>query len=258
MTESTALTTSTAPAPSPLAFLHDGAAFEHIWRVAKAFSCSRMVPQHFQGKPEDCMVALMMAQQLEVNPLLALQNLQVVNGRAGFSASFAIGLANQRGPFAGPITWTNEGHGDDLVVVAHAVVKATREEVSVPVSMATAKAEGWVKNPKYRSMPEQMLRYRSAVWLIRLHCPEVLLGLSTDEEIWTQNQNPSSRGAKPVQVVDQTLAAASSGTIVEQLNQQIRATAETVDVSEVALPTTPQAMQSAEADNDNQPEDPFS
>lgn len=257
MTESTALTTSTAPAPAPLAFLHDGAAFEHIWRVAKAFSCSRMVPQHFQGKPEDCMVALMMAQQLEVNPLLALQNLQVVNGRAGFSASFAIGLANQRGPFAGPITWTSEGQGDDLTVTARAVVQATGEEVLVPVSMATAKAEGWTKNPKYRSMPEQMLRYRSAVWLIRLHCPEVLLGLATDEEIWSNNQVQASRGVKPVQVVDQT-PAAPSGNIVEQLNQQIRASAEAVDVSEVASPTTPQAVEPAEADNDNQHDDPFS
>lgn len=247
MTESTALTTQTqAQQPAPLAFLHDGAAFEHIWRVAKAFSASRMVPPHFQGKPEDCMVALMMAQQLEVNPLLALQNLQVVNGRAGFSASFAIGLANQRGPFAGPITWSSEGQGDDLIVTARAVVRATGEEVLVPVSMATAKAEGWVKNPKYRSMPEQMLRYRAATWLIRLHCPEVLLGLATDDEIVT-TQPRHSQAVKPVQVVDQT-SAAPSGDIVEQLNQQIlsKASAEPVEVR-VEETTTPQAVQSEEA-----------
>ena len=65
-------------------FLTDSKSFEHTWRVATAFSKSQMIPSHFQNKPEDCMVALMMAQQLEVNPILALQNLQVIHGNVGF------------------------------------------------------------------------------------------------------------------------------------------------------------------------------
>ena len=80
-------------------FLTDTNAFEHTWRVATAFAKSKMIPSHFQGKPEDCMVALMMAQQLEVNPILALQNLQVIHGNVGFNSSFAIALANERGNF---------------------------------------------------------------------------------------------------------------------------------------------------------------
>ena len=46
-------------------FLTDKGAFEHTWRVATAFSKSQLVPTHFQNKPEDCMVALMMANQLK-------------------------------------------------------------------------------------------------------------------------------------------------------------------------------------------------
>lgn len=88
--------------------------FEFDWRRAQAFSRSRMVPPHFQGKAEDCMVAVMMARQLGVDPLLALQNVQVISGRPGFSASFAIAMANTRGPFAGPITWQTQGQGDSL------------------------------------------------------------------------------------------------------------------------------------------------
>lgn len=202
------MTTTTAQ-PSPVAFLHDTGAFEHLYRVAKALSMSKMVPTHFQQKPEDCMVALMMAQQLEVNPLLCIQNLQIINGRPGFSASYAIALANQRGPFAGPITWSSKGKGDNLEVTAHAIVKSTGEQVSATCSMEMAKAEGWVKNPKYKSIPEQMLRYRSATWLIRLHCPEVLLGLSTDDEVQT------------VTVSDRTPVKAITAT-VDDLNAQIR------------------------------------
>lgn len=194
----------------PLAYLTDSAAFEHIWRVAKAFSGSRMVPQHFQGKPEDTFVAIQMALQLDVNPLLCLQNMQVINGRPGFSASFAIGLANRRGPFLGPLTWSQTGEGDDLEVTCSATIEATGEVVSVSVSMAMAKAEGWTKNPKYRTMPAQMLRYRSATWLIRLYCPEVTCGLPATDEL---------AQVQPVRVRPEP----QTSNTVEMLNQQITA-----------------------------------
>jgi len=211
--QSTALaTTSASEGSGELAAIdNEIRQFEFDWRRARAFSGSRMVPAHFQNKPEDCMVAVMMARQLGVDPLLALQNVQVVNGRPGFSASFAIGLANQRGPFAGPITWASKGKGDALEVTAHAIVKSTGEKVSATVSMEIAKAEGWVKNPKYRTMPEQMLRYRSATWLIRLHCPEVLLGLSSSEEL---------EDIRPVTV--RAEAPVASSDVVAELNEQIK------------------------------------
>jgi hypothetical protein len=216
--QSTALTT-TAQGGGEMAFLHDGQALEHVWRLSKYFAASKMVPTHFQQKPEDCMIALMMAQQLGVNPVLTLQNLQVINGRPGFSASFAIGLANQRGPFAGPITWTTKGTGDNLAVTAHATVKSTGEVVTTTVSMAMAKAEGWVKNPKYRSIPEQMLKYRAATWLIRLHCPEVLMGLSSSEEL---------EDVQTVRVREETdQAVPASANVIADLNQQIKQRAAT-------------------------------
>lgn len=217
MTESVALTTQPQQQAGQLAFLHDASAFEHLWRVAKAFSASRMVPPHFQGKPEDCMVALMMSQQLEVNPLLCLQNTQVISGRPGFSASFAIAMANTRGPFAGPITWASEGQGDSLSVTAMATVRATGEQVHATVDMAMAKAEGWTKNPKYRSIPEQMLRYRAATWLIRLHCPEVLLGMTTAEELVDIQPATARVEAKEH----------SAPPLLVDLNQQIRRKAST-------------------------------
>jgi hypothetical protein len=51
--------------------------------------------------------------------------------------------------------------------------------------MEVAKLEGWIdKNgSKWRTMPEQMLRYRSAMWLARLYAPECLMGMSTVDEL---------------------------------------------------------------------------
>ena len=182
-------------------FLTDPKSFEHTWRVATAFSKSQLVPTHFQNKPEDCMVALMMANQLNIDPYSALQNLQMIKGKVAFSSAFAIALANDRGSFAAPITWDIEGKGESLVVTAKAKLKKTGEIVKVSVSMETAKKEGWTRNTKYQTMPEQMLRYRSATWLIRLHCPEVLLGMQASDEI-TDVEPSVNVGGSPVDKIN--------------------------------------------------------
>lgn len=228
MTESTALTTATQQqAPGALAFLHDGAAFEHLWRVAKAFSMSGMVPAHFQGKPESCMVALMYAQQLGEHPMVMFQEVTVINGRPGTSARFAISRANKSGLLQGPITWKSKGTGDALEVTASATLAGTGEVITATVSMKEAVADGWTRNSKYKSIPEQMLRWRAATRLINLYMPEVLFGLGVKDEI----ENVSVRNVTPTQ----------STSVVAQLNEQIQAAAAPVDVAQVELEPEPAA-----------------
>lgn len=65
------------------------------------------------------------------------------------------------------------------------MMASTGKRVQVTMSMDTAKKEGWTSNKKYQSMPEQMLRYRSATALIRLYCPEVMVGIPSVVEIET-------------------------------------------------------------------------
>ena len=225
MTEN-ALTVADQSAPitqqdRSLDFLTDADAFEHIWRVATAFSGSKMVPECFRNKPQDTFVAIQMALQLQINPLLCLQNITVINSKPSFSAQFMIGLANSRGPFAGPLTWHSEGQGDSLSVTCQATLTATGEVVSVNVSMAMAKADGWTKNAKYRSIPEQMLRYRSATWLIRLYCPEVTCGMQSTDELKDSDTlpqrkiNPVSNNASIEQLPPQDSVAALNAKIIE-------------------------------------------
>lgn len=211
MTESTALTTTTTAQPGALAFMHDGAAFEHLWRVAKAFSMSGMVPGHFQGKPESCMVALMYADQLGEHPMVMFQEVTVINGRPGTSARFAIARANKSGLLTGPITWTEKGQGDALEVTASATLRETGEVIQATVSMREAAADGWTRNSKYKSIPGQMLRWRSATRLINLYMPEVLFGLGVKEEI----EQVTVREAPGMQ---------ANASVVSDLNRQIAAT----------------------------------
>lgn len=226
MTETTALTTTTQQqAPGALSFLHDGAAFEHLWRVAKAFSMSGMVPGHFQGKPESCMVALMYAQQLGEHPMVMFQEVTVINGRPGTSARFAIARANKSGLLQGPISWKEKGQGDALEVTASATLRDTGEVIQATVTMREAVADGWTRNSKYKSIPGQMLRWRAATRLINLYMPEVLFGLGVKEEV----EAVSVRNVTPT----------SSGNVVAQLNEQIQAQAEPVqETSPISEQTT--------------------
>jgi len=160
----------------------DDAQFQRLWRMGSLLSKSQFVPERFRGKPEDCVVGIQMAARLQADPLMVLQNVQVIHGTPGMSAKFQFALANQRGPFAGPIRFRTTGEGDAMKVTAYAIFKDGGDTVEASASMEMAKAEGWTKNPKYQSMPEQMLRYRAGTLLIRLYCPEVVLGmLATDE-----------------------------------------------------------------------------
>ena len=223
MTEQT--TEITGIEPVPVSSLLDKSTFEHTWRVAKCFAASAMVPDHFKNKPENCMVALMMSQQLRVDPLQCLQNSYEVHGKFGLGSSFIIGLANARGPFVGPLTWDTKGKGDSLEVTCKAVIKQTGEEVSVMVSMQQAKAAGWTRNPMYKSIPEQMLVYRSATWLVRRYCPEVLCGLSTDDEIIDITPKKMARkvysGKQTESDISQETVQGKSRSAIDSINSEV-------------------------------------
>lgn len=163
--------------------------FAFMQRAARVFAESDLVPKHMQGKLSNCLIALNIAERLQEEPLTIMQNMMVVNGSPGWKSAYLISRANQSKVFHGRIKWRVENRETNMKVTAYATLAETGEEVSQWVDMALAKAEGWTKNPKYQSMPEIMLQYRSAAFLIRLHCGEVLFGkmstLQTVEELET-------------------------------------------------------------------------
>lgn len=163
--------------------------FELMQREATLFSSSPLIPDHLrQGGQQqamaNCYIALKMAKTMGEDPLVVLQNIHIVKGKAGFASQYVIARANSSGVFKGRINWKVSGKGDDLSVTAIATLADTEEEVSFTCDMAMAKAEGWTSNAKYKSMPEVMLRYRSAAFLVRFYAPDVMLGYHTAEE-WT-------------------------------------------------------------------------
>lgn len=171
-------------APSSGGLLANPGRFEFGQRAANLFASSQLIPAALRGKPADCFIGLHMAERMNEDPLTVLQNIVIVKGNAGWKAQYMIARANASGVFKGRIKWRVTGAGDAMSVVAYATLAETGEEVASPaIDMKMAKAEGWTQNAKYQSMPEVMLRYRAATFLVRFNCPEVMLGMQTAEEV---------------------------------------------------------------------------
>lgn len=163
--------------------------FELLQRQAKMFTHSTLVPQQFQGEQNmgNAIIALEMATRMNASPLMVMQNLYIVYGNPGWSSKFLIATFNQCGRFeAIKYRPTGEKGTDSQGIIAYTREKGSDEIIAGPeVTIAIAKAEGWYdkKGSKWRTMPDQMLRYRAAAWLIRTTAPEISMGLQTADEI---------------------------------------------------------------------------
>lgn len=160
--------------------------FEAGQRMAKVLATSNLVPQQYKGNIGDCMIGLNMAARMNADPFMVLQNLVVIHGTPTFEAKFAIACFNATGKFT-PIRYNEIGERgkDSYGMYAYAIDKATGDVLKGPeITIGLAKEEGWyARNPKWKSIPQLMLRYRSASWFIRTTDPGVMLGFQTTEEV---------------------------------------------------------------------------
>jgi len=158
-------------------------AMDKLLKYSEVFAESSIIPAHYKGNKGDVFVAVQTAYRMNLDPMMVMQGTYVIKGKLGMTSAFAISLANASGLIKSGIRYKIEGTGTDLRVTAYANLKPNGEEISYTIGMKEAQAEGWTSNPKYRSLPELMLRYRAATLLIRTHIPQVLNGMHMTEEL---------------------------------------------------------------------------
>lgn len=158
---------------------------EAINQVAQYYAKTDFVPATFKGKPENCAIAIDMATRMNMNPIMVMQNMYVVHGQPSLSSKLMIAMINNCGQFE-PLRFEHNGKGgDDFGYRAWTFRKSdTKHEFRLEGAWITAsmvKAEGW--GSKWKTMPEQMYKYRAAVFWARTNAPEVTMGLLTREEV---------------------------------------------------------------------------
>lgn len=159
----------------------------NIYKLAKVYANSTMVPRDYQRNPDNCFVALELAGRMGVSPSLVMQNLVVVQGHPSWSGQACIALINGSGKFTGDIDFVTVGEEgrDDWGVYCRGYRKSDGKElVGTTITMRMAEDEGWLhKNgSKWKTMPRQMMIYRAASFFAKAYCPEVLMGFATSEE----------------------------------------------------------------------------
>lgn len=193
--------------------------FEQLQRAAKLLASSTLVPKEYQGNLPNCVIALNMANRIGADPLLVMQNLYLVHGRPGWSSQFLIATFNQCGRFSAMrFEFTGEQGKADWGCRAWATEKSTGERIEGSwITMAMAKAEGWAdkSGSKWKTMPQQMLQYRAASFLVRAFAPELSMGLQTQDELQdvgelrTVSVTQVSRAPETLQQIEQDLAGAA-------------------------------------------------
>lgn len=172
--------------------------WELAQRIGKAFAASSLVPAQYQNNLANCIVALEMANRMGASPLMVMQNLYIVHGNPGWSSKYLIACFNQSGKYSAlRYEWNAKRDG----CRAWANEKATGERLVGPeVTIEMAKLEGWStkSGSKWKTMPELMLMYRAAAFMIRTYAPEISMGLRTDDELIDITPEPSSSGISAV------------------------------------------------------------
>lgn len=173
--------------PTAVSMWNDPKLMNLSFRTARMLSTSALVPDSYRNSPENCLVAIDIANRMGISPLMVMQNLFVVKGKPSWSGSFCAAAVNGCGRFT-PLEFHFVGepktpsHG----CYASAVRVATGARcVSETVTMEMARAEGWLNKTgsKWQTMPVQMMMYRAAKFFANAHCSDILLGLPTYEEV---------------------------------------------------------------------------
>lgn len=164
-----------------------------VMEYSKAVAAASIIPRAFQGKPADVLVAVEYGNALGIRPVVALSEINVINGTPSLSASLMASLARQAGH---KVRVTSEPTSATCTIV-----RADDPEFEHVVTWDEARARSnglWGKG-HWAKDPQVMLEWRAISACVRKACPEVLAGLRyTPEEV----QEFSGRTKTPPPVED--------------------------------------------------------
>lgn len=174
-------------------------AFNELFKIGSVMSKTQLVPDNYRNKPEDCTIAIDIANRNGMSPLSVMQNLYVVKGKPTWSGQACIAMlrASKEYEHVKPVM-VGERNTDGWGCYFKAIDKSDGEVAKgTLVTIQMAKDEGWYSKPgsKWPTMPEQMLQYRAAAFFARIYMPNALMGFSVEGE--TEDISPVPVQAPP-------------------------------------------------------------
>ena len=171
--------------------------FEIEQRRAMALSKSAFFPDTLKNDVASAVIVYDLANRMNISVMEVAQSIYIIYGRPSFSTSFLVARLNGSGLIKGSLKTIIS---DDAKSCKCSAIDAETgdEYFGMTVTMAMAKAEGWIdkKGSKWVTMPELMLRKRAQSFFIKEFYPQVMFGLQTTEEA-TDMAKATTVGAIP-------------------------------------------------------------
>lgn len=171
---------------------------DQAMKLAEMLANSGMVPKQYVANPQATLVAMMMGNEIGLNPLQSLQNIAVINGKPSIYADALLALVQNHPKFGG-----HEESFDERTMTATCTVWRRGDEKKhvVTFSQADAQQAGlWGKSGPWQSYPKRMLMWRARGYALRDKFADALGGLITVEEardIPEQDMGMAQRAEQP-------------------------------------------------------------
>lgn len=173
--------------------------FEQALTFSKYLSNSDMVPKDFKGKPENCLIAMQWGYELGMQPLQAIQNIAVINGRPAMWGDAVIALVR-----SSPLCEYVQESDDGSTATCRVKRKGEPEQVRT-FSADDARAAGLSgKQGPWTQYPKRMRQLRARAFALRDVFPDVLRGMPVAEEVMDMPTEKFMGAADVVQAQQQT------------------------------------------------------
>lgn len=162
---------------------------EEAFKFAEILSKSKLVPKDFEGNQGNILVAIQWGAELGLQPMQAMQNIAVINGRPSLWGDSVIALVK-----ASPLCEYVVEDVTDTAATCRVKRRGEPEQVRHFTVDDAKKAGLYGKQGPWTQYPKRMMQMRARSWALRDVFPDVLRGMPVAEELMDM---PSERDITP-------------------------------------------------------------
>lgn len=152
---------------------------QEAMQIADLLAGSDIVPKDYQRKPGNILVAMQWGAEIGLQPLQAMQNIAVINGRPSIWGDAMLALVRS----SGLLDFIREEVSEDGQKATVTVKRKNEEPVVSEFSMEDAKKAGLSgKQGPWSQYPKRMMKLRARSYALRDVFPDVLKGMAIAEE----------------------------------------------------------------------------
>ncbi len=174
MTDAGKQETAKAITPTRPSFSLTPSNLTEAMRFSEMISKSDLCPKDFKGNPGNVLIAVQMGAEVGLQPMQAIQNIAVINGRPCIWGDALPALAKAHQKFE----YMHEQFDEARMTAVCKIKRRGEPEQPKEFSQKDAELAGlWNKPGPWKSYPKRMLQMRARAWAIRDVFPDALRGI---------------------------------------------------------------------------------